>query len=307
MNRRKFLNITGGASVLALGSSFIIPELVAQPSKFRFCLNTSTVSGQKPGLRELIELTAKAGYDGIELWVRDVREYLNEGKTLKSIKKHIKDSGIVVENAIGFAEWMVEDEVKRKAGFTTMKEDMELMAELECKRIAASPAGLNPEKKLDLEKAGCYYKQLIDLGRQTGVMPQLEFWGASGTLYSLGQAMMIAAAAGDPDVHILADVYHMFRGQSSFESLKMLQGNVIEIFHMNDYVSQISRDQQTDKDRVFPGDGAAPMPQILTDLNRMGGVKVLSLELFNQTYWKQDAMHIARTGLEKMRRQVSLI
>jgi hypothetical protein len=27
----------------------------------------------------------------------------------------------------------------------------------------------------------------------------------------------------------------------------------------------------------------------------------LSLELFNETYWKQDALEVARTGLEKMR------
>jgi 2-keto-myo-inositol isomerase len=28
---------------------------------------------------------------------------------------------------------------------------------------------------------------------------------------------------------------------------------------------------------------------------------VLSLELFNRDYWKQDALQVARTGLEKMR------
>jgi hypothetical protein len=34
----------------------------------------------------------------------------------------------------------------------------------------------------------------------------------------------------------------------------------------------------------------------------MGGTKVLSLELFNETYWKQDALQVANTGLQKMKR-----
>jgi len=118
---------------------------------------------------------------------------------------------------------------------------------------------------------------------------------------------MIAAIANDPDVMILADVFHMFRGNSGYDSLKMLQGNVIEVFHMNDFVASIPCEQQKDSDRVYPGDGAAPMKQILTDLKNMGGTKVLSLELFNESYWKQDALVVAKTGLGKMKKLVSQI
>ena len=142
---------------------------------------------------------------------------------------------------------------------------------------------------------------LVDLGRLTGVMPQLEFWGSSSVLWHLGQVLLIAAAADDPDVKILPDVYHMFRGGSGFNALKMLDGNLIEIFHMNDYPSSKSREQQDDADRIFPGDGAAPMNQILTDLKNMGGEKILSLELFNRAYWEEDPLLVARNGLAKMK------
>jgi len=116
---------------------------------------------------------------------------------------------------------------------------------------------------------------------------------------------MVAAAANDPDARILPDVYHLFRGGSGYDGLKMLNGTAVEIFHMNDFVSDIPREKQEDKDRVYPGDGAAPMKQILTDLKNMGGNKVLSLELFNQNYWKEDALTVAKTGLEKMKKLVS--
>ena len=114
-------------------------------------------------------------------------------------------------------------------------------------------------------------------------------------------------AANDPDVHILADVFHLFRGGSGFEALNMFSGNVFEIFHMNDYPADIPREQQKDSDRVYPGDGAAPMKQILTSLANMGGEKVLSVEFFNKKYWEEDPEKVARTALEKMKTLVAEI
>jgi hypothetical protein len=57
-----------------------------------------------------------------------------------------------------------------------------------------------------------------------------------------------------------------------------------------------------DKDRVYPGDGVAPMQQIMGDLKNLEGQKILSLELFNREYWKQDPLSVAKTGIEKMRK-----
>jgi 2-keto-myo-inositol isomerase len=296
-------------SALALGSlgvtapvSLLGKEARSQ-SRFRYCLNTSTISGKNPGLLAYVDIASKAGYDGIEVWVRDVQSALESGHSLSSLKKYIDDHGIEVENAIGFAPWLAEGE----AGFVQMEQEMQMLAGIGCKRIAAPAAGVPGDRPLDLFEAGEKYSLLLDLGRKTGVMPQLEFWGASSVLWHLGQALMIAAVAGDPDARILPDVYHMFRGDSGFHALKMLSGELIEIFHMNDYPSAIPREQQVDADRVYPGDGKAPLLQILTDLKNMGGEKVLSLELFNKTYWEEDPLEVARTGLIKMKSLVEEI
>jgi sugar phosphate isomerase/epimerase len=307
-SRRQLVKTAGVAAAASFIPQSLSSTIVnSEKANFRFCINTSTISGQKPGVLKYIDIAAKAGYDGIELWVRDVVEYLNQGNSISSLKKQLSDNRLTVENAIGFATWLVDDDDQRNAAFAQMKEEMGIMAQIGCKRIAACPKGLIAGNPLDLFKSGERYKQMIELGRQTGVMPQLEFWGHSQTLFHIGQAMMIAAIANDPEVHILADVYHIFRGDSGFESLKMLNGNVIEIFHMNDYVTSIPREQQADKDRVYPGNGSAPMKQILTDLSNMGGTKVLSIELFNPEYWQQDPSLVAKTGLEKMKKLVELI
>lgn len=307
MNRRNVLK----AAALATSSALLptvafTKEKKKQDSKFKFSLNTSTISGQKLGVKKYIEIAAQAGYDCVELWVGDVKEYKDQGGSLATLKKLIDDSKVTVPNAIGFALWMSNDDAERKQAFVQMRDEMEMMAALGCARIAAPSMGMSDRSSFDLFKIGERYRALIELGRSTGVKPQLEFWGASPTFYHIGQALMTSTIANEADVRILADVYHLFRGGSGFENLKMINGDLIEIFHMNDYPGTIPREMQQDKHRVYPGDGVAPLQQILRDLKNMGGTKILSLELFNEEYWKQDALLVAKTGLDKMRKQVDL-
>jgi 2-keto-myo-inositol isomerase len=302
-DRRKAISLL---SMISLGTMLPVSlksKNIEKPSNFRFCLNTSTISGRQPGLLKYIDIAAEAGYDGIELWVRDVKAYLESGHSAASLKSYIDSKGLTVENAIGFAPWISGGE----AGMEQMQVEMEMMASIGGRRIAAPPAGVPDDKPLDLFLAGEKYAKILELGRQTGAMPQLEFWGASKSLWHLGQTLMVAAAANDPDVRLLPDVYHLFRGGSGFEGLKMLNGNMIEIFHINDYPGSKPRLDQVDADRVYPGDGVAPLKEILTDLKNMGGSKVLSLELFNRSYWEKDPMEVAKTGLAKMKAAVEQI
>ena len=301
MNRRESLQLIGMGAAAALMPGIACSRKEVNKVDFRYCLNTSTIQGQQLGLKKNIEVAARAGYDGLELWVRDVQAYLDEGHTLQSLDLFIRDHGLEVYNAIGFAPWLSDNEVLAGAGVKQMREEMEMMAGIGCTRIAAPAAGNFEQPVLDLFRAGERYRLLLDLGRETGVMPQLEFWGASRMLYHIGQTLMIAAVANDPDVRMVPDIYHMFRGKSGFDSLKMLSGDLIEVFHINDYPGDIPREEQTDAERVYPGDGVAPVQQIAEDLKAMGGLKVLSLELFNRSYWAQDALEVASTGLEKMK------
>jgi len=305
MNRRNAIKTASAVSGLTLmGPVATATEVKKTADKFRFSLNTSTISGQKLGVEKYIDIAARAGYDCIELWTGDVKEYVTKGKTLKSLKKFLDDSKIPVVDAIGFSPWMVEDDDLRTAGMKQMREEMEMMSALGCPRMAAPSAGVKADEQLDMFKVGERFSKVIALGRETGVTPQLEFWGAS-KFFHLGQVLMASAVANDPGVRILADVYHLHRGGSGFEGLKMIDGSLIEIFHMNDYPENIAREKLEDKDRIYPGDGVAPLTQILTDLNNMKGPKILSLELFNREYWAQDPLVVAKTGLEKMRKAVA--
>ena len=264
----------------------------------------STVRGQKLSLPEQVELAAAAGYDGIEPWIREIQEFQQAGGSLGDLRKRISDVGLTVDSAIGFAEWIVDDEQQRAAGLETAKRDMDLVRQIGGNRIAAPPAGATRQTNLDLMHAAERYRALLELGAQMEVVPQLELWGFSTSLSRLGEVAFVAIESGHRDACILPDVYHIYKGGSSFDGLRLIDGNRVHVFHMNDYPAQPPRDSIRDADRVYPGDGVAPLRAILQDLFASGFQGALSLELFNPTYWEQDALAVAKTGLEKMKASV---
>jgi len=298
-NRRKALKTIALSSILASAPIALTKAEEKKPSSIKFSLNTSTIRGQKLSLSQMIQVAAKAGYDGIELWIMELNQYLESGKSLSSLKKELDDAGIKAVNAIGFATWMAQDAEKSKKGFEQIEHEMNQLAEIGCARVAAPAIGA--EVPVDLFEAGEKYAKLLELGRKTGCMPQLEFWGAFPPFYQLGQALAVAAIANDPDARLLPDVYHLFRGGSGFDGLKLVSGNAIEVFHLNDFSDTLPREQQEDKHRIYPGDGVAPLKEIAKTLIEMGGEKTLSLELFNPSLYAMDAQVVADTGLAKMK------
>jgi len=301
VSRRSVLAGAALAGVTLANGAQAESKSVKSNSSFRFCLNTSTIRGQKKPLVEEIDIAAKAGYSGIEPWIREIQAYQRQGGKLNDLKKRIQDAGLKVESAIGFANWIVDDPAKRLKGLENAKRDMDRLRQIGGTRIAAPPVGATRQTDLNLFAAARRYGALLRLGKKMGVVPQVEVWGFSKSLSRLGEVLFVAAESGHSDACILPDVYHIYKGGSDFAGLELIDGSAIHAFHMNDYPDKPARDKIGDADRVYPGDGVAPLKQILQTLKRNGFQGALSLELFNRSYWKQDALEVAKTGLAKMK------
>ena len=104
-----------------------------------------------------------------------------------------------------------------------------------------------------------------------------------------------------PESCVLTDVFHMYRGGSPFEGLRQMGPHSLPIMHLNDYPADPPLDKINDSHRVYPGDGVAPLPEILRICRSVGATPILSFEVFNQEYYKRDALEVARTGLQKMK------
>jgi len=264
-------------------------------------LNTSTIRGQKLGIVEIIDIASKAGYRGMEPWLDELNRYKDGGGSLADLGKRFRDAGIEIGSAIDFFEWAVDDPDRRRKGLEAARRSMDLLQQIGAKRVAAPPSGATGLPAVELPRLAERYRALLELGDQLGIVPQVEVWGPSKTLGNLAEAAYVAIASGHPDACILPDIYHMHRGGSPFEGLKLLGPAAVHVLHVNDYPDAPDREKLTDADRVYPGDGVAPIASILKTLADGGTRVMLSLEVFNRDYWSQDPRVVAETGLRKMK------
>jgi sugar phosphate isomerase/epimerase len=268
---------------------------------FGYCLNTSTVRGQKLTLAREAELAAKAGYHALEPWVSELDAHVKAGGSLDALGRQIRDLGLSVESAIGFFEWAVDDDARRRKALDQAKREMEMVRQVGGRRLAAPPVGATDRSDIDPKRLAERYRALLELGETVGVVPQAEVWGFSKTLGTLAEAAHVAIAADHPSACVLADVYHLYKGGSGFHGVKLLSPNALHVLHMNDYPSSPLREKITDADRVYPGDGVAPLAELFRDLRSVGFRGFLSIELFNRAYWQQDAATVLKTALDKLR------
>lgn len=271
----------------------------------RYCFNTATLRGQKLPVTELIDLVAAAGYDSIEVWIDELDRHVADGGTLGDLAKRCRDHGLKVESAIAFANWLADDPAVAKAECEKARRDMEKVAAIGGSCIAAPPSGHNNQPIEDWDRAAERLAALAKVGKEAGVQPQLEVWGFSKCLGNLPEAIRLATMTDSKDFGILLDVYHLYKGGSSFQALRLVSGTSMKLFHINDYPAMPPRETIGDGDRVFPGDGVAPLDQILETLVTNGFRGALSLELFNQSYWERPSKWVVETGLAKMKAAVA--
>jgi sugar phosphate isomerase/epimerase len=297
-SRRQWLGTVTAAA--AAGSLRAEDKKPALRELFGYCLNTSTLHGQKLDLAQVVDIAARAGYQAIEPWLFELEQYAQGGRSLRQLGQRIRDRGLTVPSAIAFPEWIVDDVARRKKGFEDTRRAMDLVRQIGGQRLAAPPAGATRDV-VDLHRAAARYRTLLEVGDRIGVVPQAELWGFSRTLGRLGDAAFVVIESDHPRACLLADVFHLYKGGSNFGGLRLLSGQAMHVLHINDYPARPPRTSITDAERIYPGDGIAPLKQILKDLSSIGFRGMLSLELFNREYWKQDALTVARTGLAKMR------
>ncbi len=302
VSRRACLLTAAGLAAASAAQPSRAAQNSAGPARGKFTLgfNTSTIRARQLPLSEVVDITIEAGYHGIEPWVDELEKYSASGGSLEDLGKKLADAGVGVESAIAFFEWIVDDADKRKAALESAKKAMELVKRLGGKRIAAPPAGATRAKISDLGRIAERYAALLKIGDSIGIVPELEIWGPSQTMSKLSEAAYVMVEARHPAACLLPDVYHLHRGRSEFTGLRPL-AQAFHVMHFNDYHALTPIDHLVDADRVFPGDGGAPLKAIVADLAAGGANVMLSLELFNESYYRRDPRSVARTGLEKMR------
>jgi 2-keto-myo-inositol isomerase len=269
---------------------------------FGYCLNTSTIRGNNLDIVDVVNAASKAGFHAIEPWIMEIDRYTSNGGALKDLGKRIADAGLTVEDAIAFNSFLDDDDARRAASMEKLKVDMDKVAQIGGKRIAAPPG--NNRAAVSLDNAAKYYREALEMGEKMGVQPLLELWGTHPVLGPLSHGIYVTVAAGRADASLLLDVFHLYKSGTPFTSLKQINGASLHVIHLNDYPQAADPSTLNDSNRIYPGDGVAPMREILRDLHDNGFRGYLSLELFNREYWARSADENLKTAIEKIRTTV---
>lgn len=266
---------------------------------FSYCLNTSTI--QPAPLMEKIRVAEVAGYDAIELWVMDVEDFLDRKLgTLRDVRKALDDAGLDRPSMIYLKGWAEEDDALRAEELELCRRRLDIAAQLGARRFVAGPPG----GAVHLPRVAQRYRELLELARPIGVAPSIEFLGFVETVKTLDSAWEICSGADHPDATLTADAWHIFRGGGTAELLETMPMERISIFHWDDAPPTPARAEQTDNDRVMPGDGILDLKSLADALRRRGYAGALSLEIFHKGYWGQNPRDVVTEGLEKMKASV---
>jgi sugar phosphate isomerase/epimerase len=262
---------------------------------FQYCLNSSTIRPAK--ILDKIRIAGTVGYTAIELWHDDIDAHLARGGTLGEIRTALSDHGLVVPTTIYLKGWFETTGAEHAAELDECKRRMAQAVEVGAIHVIAGPPGGMADHDLGARN----YRELLELGLSMGVKPAMEFLGFVEDINTIEDALEIVTKAGHPAGTVVLDPFHIFRGGGSVESISLLTDSQIAIMHFNDTPASPPREQQHDKDRVYPGDGHLDLRHLLALLKGTGYHRWLSLELFSEALWAKDPMEVARVGLEKMK------
>lgn len=263
------------------------------------CLNTSTI--RPASLVTKIEAAAAAGFRAIEPWNDDVDAHLAAGGTFEEIVALLAQHQLAVPSMIAIMGFIGNEEPGRDARVAEARRRMQQAKDLGSPFIVASP----PLGQADLACCGRDYAELLELGREIGVRPAMEFLGFVEQVNSIALARDIMDRSGDPTATIVIDWFHMVRGDGRdtiFADLRALRAEQIAIVHLDDVPYQKPFAEMTDGDRVYPGDGDIPVAELFAVLAEIGYAGPVSLELFNEELWAQEPFAVVRTGYEKSAR-----
>ena len=139
-------------------------------------------------------------------------------------------------------------------------------------------------------------REVGDIGKQFGMSVSVEATRASTFIASLPTMLRMTRAAGN--VSPLLDFYHFWSGPNKLADLDAIRAGEIGHVHFQD-VPDMPRELLDQTTRVIPGDGVAPVVEILRKLDEKKYTGPLSVELFLPNFQQGNAFEIAREIRQK--------
>ena len=251
----------------------------------RLCLHTITT---RPwNIEQAADHYASAGVKGITVW-RDALEGRNVSQTGQMLRDH--DLTIVSLCRGGF--FASKDSVKRKETLDDNRRAIGEAYELGTNKMllvcGADPRqSLGDSRKQIFEGIAAILPEAVAAGIRLAVEPLHPMYADTrSAINTLKQANDMDDALDSSNVGVAVDVYHVWWDPELESEIARCgrQGHLLA-FHISDW-----KIPTTDllNDRGLMGEGCIPLRKIRSWVESAGFNGFIEVEIFSNTYWKQD-------------------
>lgn len=268
-------------------------------------LSFSPVAIPQCSFEDACRITAEAGFRGIALRYNLFVDFLARGNTVADARNLMRRYGLTFNEGGFLAEWQFHGGLplvcgrKRNGGageandvlLRQLQTFFEHCIELECSNITAATALWDSG---DLSVAGADFAQLCDYADPYGARIGLEFMGHAPQVRDIKTAHEIVSIANRPNGGIVVDTFFIHQGGSTLADIAAVPIDRIFNVQLAD-AKPLPVDQLNMlEDRLFPGEGAANVRDVVVLLRNRGYSGWWTVELFNPDYRRMPAENVAK-------------
>ncbi len=277
LNRRSFLSLAAAIPLIPTTQN----RPAAGPGSGGMFVSIHGASVTKFDFRTGVEGIAKAGVRAVEPEIAKVQQFaMQPGESLITAKKVLDDLGlkaVSTSNHLGLPD-AVPAQVNNL--LDALKPKLEVAQAIGADRIVCPSTGSGTKTADDYKRAVETMQKGGELAKPYGVMLMIEFARTSTLIGSLATCLKVVRETNHPNVRAMMDTYHFWGGISKFEDLELLRDGELAHLHFEDVPADPPREGQGQPDRVFPGDGVAPLRRIVQVLKQKKYAGPASLEMF---------------------------
>jgi len=161
--------------------------------------------------------------------------------------------------------------------------------------VAEAPAG-----PLDDLALADWFGELCRVAQPYKVRVGLEFTGSAEQVKDVAAAWRVVENTDLDNGGLVIDTFHFHTGGSSVEMLEPVPGDKVFLVQIAD-CPEMPRHEMQNRHRIYPGSGAIAFEPLLAALYDMGYAGYYSLELYNEDYWLEDPIVVAKDAMRTMR------
>lgn len=258
------------------------------------CMHGLTSSGFD--FRTVMEGWAKAGIQAAEPDLVSARAY-EETRGEGAARKLMDDLGIQAVSSTNQLH-LEENGPFRAQAMEDLKWKVALAESLGADRLVAPSTASEKHTMADYDQVYENLHEAAEIARPYNVSLMLEFTRLSTLVNNLRTSLDVVRTINHPNLKFMIDVYHLWAGPSKFEDMDLIHPGEVHHVHFQDTPGIPYVEVAAFKDRVYPGEGIAPLGKIVAKLREKGYDRALSLELFDPVIQNTDPVQVGARAIE---------